>query len=222
MTRKRISGDKRREEILNVAADLFIEHGFEGVSMGSLASEIGTSRPNIYTYFPRLEAILDALLAEHLARAEADLIACLQPGQRPDFGVIFDVLSRHRRLLPDRLHAIAHPVDQATGAADAVPGAPAPELPPWPRRDGCADARPAARRRVPPLPPGAREGSPPARPPPLQVSPSPLLPSLRLGAILLDGHANGAHGFLDAGLEQGMPRRPLGLDRKNTRLNSSH
>lgn len=99
MTRKRISGDKRREEILNVAADLFIEHGFEGVSMGSLASEIGTSRPNIYTHFPRLEAILDALLAEHLARAEADLIACLQPGQRPDFGVIFDVLSRHRRLL---------------------------------------------------------------------------------------------------------------------------
>lgn len=65
-TARRLSAENRREQILRSAEALFVERGFEGVSMADIALALGTSRPTVYTYFPSTEAILDALLAERL------------------------------------------------------------------------------------------------------------------------------------------------------------
>ena len=67
--------------------------------MGMIAEIVGTSRPNVYTYFPSPEAMLDALLTEHLAAIEPDLRAVIVPGEPPDFAALFTVLRNHRPLL---------------------------------------------------------------------------------------------------------------------------
>ena len=50
--RRRLSAEVRREQILEVASQLFIERGFENVKMADIAEHLQTSRPNIYTYLP--------------------------------------------------------------------------------------------------------------------------------------------------------------------------
>lgn len=57
----------RREQILEVASQLFIEQGFENIKMADIAERLQTSRPNIYTYYPSTEAILDTLLERRVA-----------------------------------------------------------------------------------------------------------------------------------------------------------
>ena len=70
---RRLSADTRREQILQAAAHLFIERGFEGVSMADLSAHLQTSRATIYTYFPSTEAILDALFQDRLKSIQAHL-----------------------------------------------------------------------------------------------------------------------------------------------------
>ena len=65
-----------REKILNAAARLFVERGFEATSVRDIANSVGISNPSLYYYFPSKAAILEELLAEplslaHLAAAEA-------------------------------------------------------------------------------------------------------------------------------------------------------
>ncbi|WP_221090860.1 TetR/AcrR family transcriptional regulator [Deinococcus aquaedulcis] len=65
-SRKRLPSADRRQQILDTAAALFVQRGFEAVGMGDLASALGTSRATVYSHFPSPESILDALLDERL------------------------------------------------------------------------------------------------------------------------------------------------------------
>lgn len=97
--RKRLSGDERREQILRATLTLFIERGFEGVTMADIAEATGMSRPNIYTYFPSPAAVLDQLLDDALEAATADLLPLMQSGAVPDFAALLSTLAQHRHLL---------------------------------------------------------------------------------------------------------------------------
>ena len=46
---RRLSAPERRQQILDMAASLFVERGFESVTVADLAHELQTSRPTIYT-----------------------------------------------------------------------------------------------------------------------------------------------------------------------------
>jgi AcrR family transcriptional regulator len=69
----------RREQILEIAADLFAERGFHGVSIADLGAACGFSGPAIYKHFRSKQAILsdmlvsisEELLAEGTRRVEA-------------------------------------------------------------------------------------------------------------------------------------------------------
>ena len=52
----------RREQILEVAADLFAQHGFHGVSIADLGAACGFSGPAIYKHFRSKQAILSEML----------------------------------------------------------------------------------------------------------------------------------------------------------------
>lgn len=78
---RRLSAENRREQIMQAAARLFTERGFEGVSMADLSSHLQTSRATIYTYFPSTEAILDALFQERLCALQAQLSPHVRGGQ---------------------------------------------------------------------------------------------------------------------------------------------
>ena len=63
---RRLSAEDRREQILETAAALFIERGFEAVGMNDIARELQTSRPTVYGYFTSTDDMLRALLQGRL------------------------------------------------------------------------------------------------------------------------------------------------------------
>ena len=65
-TRTRMRPEERRQQILNVALDLFARRGFEEVTIGDITSEMNIVRPTIYIYFPSTNAILDAIFDDLL------------------------------------------------------------------------------------------------------------------------------------------------------------
>lgn len=97
--KRRLSAENRREQIMHAAAELFIQRGFEGVSMADIAASLGTSRPTIYTYFPSTESLLDALLDERLEHLPARLRPLLSGPQDTSFADVFRALLNERELL---------------------------------------------------------------------------------------------------------------------------
>ena len=60
----------RRQQILEVAAHMFVERGFRGTSIDDLGAAIGVTGPALYRHFPAKEA----LLAELLIGVSEDLV----------------------------------------------------------------------------------------------------------------------------------------------------
>ena len=62
--------DEKRREIVDVAADLFLELGYEGTSMSLVSRRLGGSKATLYAYFGSKDELLLAVL-----EAESDRIA---------------------------------------------------------------------------------------------------------------------------------------------------
>jgi AcrR family transcriptional regulator len=54
----RVRTEKKRREIVKVAAELFYEHGFERTSMSMIAEKLGGSKATLYGYFQSKEQLL--------------------------------------------------------------------------------------------------------------------------------------------------------------------
>ncbi len=62
----------RRTHYLDIALRLFLQHGFNGVSMDQLVAEAGGSKATLYRYFPSKEALFEAIIDEVAAPAVND------------------------------------------------------------------------------------------------------------------------------------------------------
>lgn len=111
---RRLPAADRREQILAVAAELFVARGFEAVSMGDLAGALGVSRPTVYSYFASPEALLDALLDLRLQELWARLAPLLGQAGAPTglFVALFHFLLQERATLA-LLHSGGGPRFQA-------------------------------------------------------------------------------------------------------------
>jgi AcrR family transcriptional regulator len=58
MARPRTNGAETRERILQVALELFGEHGYEATSLRDIAERLGITKAALYYYFPRKADIL--------------------------------------------------------------------------------------------------------------------------------------------------------------------
>lgn len=58
----------RKQEILEVALQLFSAHGFEATSISQIADAVGIRKASLYSHFENKQAILDALVQEILER----------------------------------------------------------------------------------------------------------------------------------------------------------
>lgn len=67
---RRMPRAKREQQLLNVALQLFIEHGYQGTSMEDIASAAGVTRPIVYNHFGSKDGIYLACLRR--ARASLD------------------------------------------------------------------------------------------------------------------------------------------------------
>lgn len=59
-----LNNPERRESILNTAAYLFAEKGFDAVSTKELAAEVGCSQALLFRYFPTKDALYETLFQE--------------------------------------------------------------------------------------------------------------------------------------------------------------
>jgi AcrR family transcriptional regulator len=62
-SRGRRSGEETRQEILDIALELFVERGYEATSLRAIAGRLGTTKAALYYYFERKE---DIFLELHL------------------------------------------------------------------------------------------------------------------------------------------------------------
>jgi AcrR family transcriptional regulator len=65
-----ISGSRRREEILSVAADLFARKGFEGTTVRDIAEAAGILSGSLYHHFRSKEQIMDEIVTAYFEEIE--------------------------------------------------------------------------------------------------------------------------------------------------------
>src|ERR1700739_2013796 len=83
--------DIRRAELLDRASVLFVQHGYDNVSLNDLIADAGVSKGAFYHWFPSKDALISAF-AEHSARE--------------GFAVIEEALAECRGNALDRLNAV--------------------------------------------------------------------------------------------------------------------
>ena len=75
----KVRTEARRNAILEVAALVFLEKGFEGASMSEIAQRVGGSRATLYGYFPSKQevflAVTHAQGEKHMQPAVSELAA---------------------------------------------------------------------------------------------------------------------------------------------------
>ena len=54
--------EKRREQLIDAALSVIVQHGYEGVSIEAIARTAGVTRPVIYDHFPNLGRLLAAVI----------------------------------------------------------------------------------------------------------------------------------------------------------------
>jgi AcrR family transcriptional regulator len=108
----------RKEEILEVAAGLFAEHGFDGVSLTEIAAAVGLSKATLYHYFSRKEEIIGTIVVTTIRELNAFIDEAIAPIAAPDARLIAflvaqaDFFERHQRgfqVLLTRLSNLTEP-----------------------------------------------------------------------------------------------------------------
>jgi AcrR family transcriptional regulator len=79
----RMAPAKRREQLLDAAVRVIVEHGYEGVSIEAVARMAGVTRPVIYDHFANLGALLTALIEreEDYALAQLEQVVPAAPAE---------------------------------------------------------------------------------------------------------------------------------------------
>jgi AcrR family transcriptional regulator len=72
------AGKGTRQQILEAAARLFVEHGYAGTSVRDIAAELGIANPSLYYHFRSKREILVELLSEPLAIVETAVLEAQQ------------------------------------------------------------------------------------------------------------------------------------------------
>lgn len=71
------SGDgpqtKKELEVLNVASDYFLAHGYQGTSINAMARDSGISKESIYRYFSSKKDLFEAVIAKELGEYQEKL-----------------------------------------------------------------------------------------------------------------------------------------------------
>ncbi len=82
LTKPRLDRDARREAILDVAQEVFLEEGFAAASMSTIAARLGGSKGTLYNYFKSKDELFTAYV-ERRCLWQQDAIYDIKPGATP-------------------------------------------------------------------------------------------------------------------------------------------
>src|SRR5581483_7815814 len=81
--RGRLDRDARREAILDVARDVFLEEGFAAASMSTIAARLGGSKGTLYNYFASKDELFKAYV-ERRCLWQQDEVFAVASGETPE------------------------------------------------------------------------------------------------------------------------------------------
>ncbi|MCI0384002.1 TetR/AcrR family transcriptional regulator [Streptomyces sp. CNQ085] len=81
-TRRRMTGEERREQLLDIGRALFAERGFEGTSVEEIAAKAGVSKPVVYEHFGGKEGLY-AVVVDRETRLLLDMVTGALTGGHP-------------------------------------------------------------------------------------------------------------------------------------------
>lgn len=64
---------KKEQEVLSVASDYFLNHGYQGTSINAMARDSGISKESIYRYFSGKKELFEAVIAKELTNYQEKL-----------------------------------------------------------------------------------------------------------------------------------------------------
>lgn len=102
---RRLSATERRAQLLDVARELFAEHGYHGLSMEQLADAAGVSKPVLYQHFPSKRDLYLGLLRDAVAEMEAQVTTALE-GTRDNKARVHGAIEAYFDFLGDRRFAM--------------------------------------------------------------------------------------------------------------------
>lgn len=76
-----------KEKIFNVSIDLFSQHGYDGVSIRQIATEVGIKESSIYNHYKSKEEILNSILEYYISKMTSEEIPLAQAGRNLDMGI---------------------------------------------------------------------------------------------------------------------------------------
>jgi AcrR family transcriptional regulator len=80
VTRVRMTGKERRQQLLDVARELFAEKGFDGTSIEEIAHRAGVSKPVVYEHFGGKEGIYAVVVDREMQYLLDSVVAVLGDG----------------------------------------------------------------------------------------------------------------------------------------------
>jgi len=72
----RVKTEQKRQEILDIAAEIFEAKGFEGASMSAIAAKVGGSKGTLYNYFSSKEELFIEVMLSVAGRHKKQLEQC--------------------------------------------------------------------------------------------------------------------------------------------------
>jgi AcrR family transcriptional regulator len=82
-TKARLDRDTRREAILDVAQEVFLEEGFAAASMSTIAARVGGSKATLYNYFKSKDELFNAYV-ERRCLWQDEIFAAPLDNETPD------------------------------------------------------------------------------------------------------------------------------------------
>ncbi len=99
LTRK---GQKRREEILKAAKELFFEQGFRNTSVRQIAQSANTAMGTLYHHFPDKISILKVIVNELVGNLRGQIFKIADLNLRPEVGFALDLRKGYMMTLEDQ------------------------------------------------------------------------------------------------------------------------
>lgn len=99
--RPRLTAAERRLQLLEVAADLFAEHGYHRLSMEQLADAAGVSKPVLYQHFPSKRELYLAVVIDAAAEMETRVRRALE-GTEDNKGRVHGSIGAYFDFIQDR------------------------------------------------------------------------------------------------------------------------
>ncbi|GAC1410470.1 MAG: TetR/AcrR family transcriptional regulator [Actinomycetota bacterium] len=76
-TRRRLSAEARRAQLLSVAREVFVEDGYHGAGMEPIATRAGVTKPVLYQHFESKKELYLALLSEDMSDLQSHVEAAI-------------------------------------------------------------------------------------------------------------------------------------------------